>query len=113
MFYELYPDGRISGRYAVQQAGKILHLLDKPPDGGSWMRDGVPGTKWIIDVTAIATAEAEALRIQQKNQAIIDNLPSRAQVRAAILAISNLAEAKAFIGKLTEVVYWLAKNSEA
>ena len=41
------------------------------------------------------------------------NLPSWAQVETACDNISSLAEAKAFIKKLSRVVYWLAKNSEA
>ena len=56
-------------------------------------------------------AQAEALKEQQKAQAISDNLPTWAQVDAAVTAIASLADAKAFLKKLSRVVYWLAKNS--
>ena len=55
--------------------------------------------------------QAEALKEQQKQQAIVDNLPAWTQVDAAITAITSLAEAKTFIRKLTRVVYWDVKNS--
>lgn len=51
-----------------------------------------------------------ALTAKQRSQAINDNLPSFSQVETACDNISNLTEAKAYIKKLTRVVYWLAKN---
>ncbi len=48
---------------------------------------------------------------QQRNQDLEVNLPSWAQVQTAVNNITNLAEAKAFILKLSRVVYWLAKGS--
>lgn len=65
---------------------------------------------------ATLAAEAQAIAAQQasdaaKAQAFIDNLPSWSQVDTAITNIANLADAKAFIRKLTRVVYWLVKNS--
>ena len=65
---------------------------------------------------AILAAEAQAIAAQQasdaaKAQAFIDNLPSWSQVDTAITNIATLADAKAFIRKLTRVVYWLVKNS--
>ena len=53
---------------------------------------------------------AEAARIEAKAQALIDNLPSWAQVSTAVDNISNLADAKIFIKKLARVVYWIAKD---
>lgn len=47
---------------------------------------------------------------KDKYAAVQENLPSWAQVETACDAISNLAEAKEFIKKLSRVVYWLAKN---
>lgn len=47
-----------------------------------------------------------------RQQVIVTNLPSWAQVNTAVTNISNLTEAKAFIRKLARVVYWLAKNTE-
>lgn len=52
----------------------------------------------------------DATRTSAKNQAMIDNLPSRAAVKAAIDNINNLSEAKAFLQKLADVVYWLARD---
>ena len=46
-----------------------------------------------------------------KQQALVDNLPSWTQVDTAINNIANLADAKAFIKKLTRVVYLDLKNS--
>ena len=43
---------------------------------------------------------------------IAAHLPSWVQVSTAVDNISNLAEAKAFLKKLSRIVYWLAKNSE-
>ena len=60
-----------------------------------------------------AARQAEIARQAAKAQAIIDNLPSWAQVNTAIDNIANLADAKAFIKKLTRITYWLAKDTEA
>lgn len=56
------------------------------------------------ELTAIkATAAA-------RNAAINDNLPTWAQVEAALDGISNLTEAKVALKKIARVVYWLAKG---
>lgn len=52
-------------------------------------------------------------RYAAKQSAITTNIPSWTQVETACDNISNLAEAKAFLKKLSRVVYWLAKNSES
>ena len=70
------------------------------------------GSEWIPDTDAIAVKDAETARKAAKAQALIDNLPSWAQVDNAIDNISSLAEAKAFIRKLTRVTYWLAKGTK-
>lgn len=57
-----------------------------------------------------AAAQAEADRVVAKAQAILDNLPTRTQMHTAIDNIANLADAKAFLHKGFEVVYWLAKD---
>lgn len=59
-----------------------------------------------------AAADAQVALETSKAQAISDNLPSWAQVAAAVDNISNLAEAKAFLKKLARVVYWDVKDSE-
>ena len=48
----------------------------------------------------------------QKAQDIIDNLPSWVQVETTINNISNMAEAKAFLLKLSRIVYWDVKNKK-
>ncbi len=57
-----------------------------------------------------AAHDAEEARKAAKAQAIIDNLPSWAQVDTAITNIANLTDAKAFIKKLARVTYWLARD---
>jgi len=111
-YYELTPQGKVIGIYAVSQPGKVLHLLNEHATDMSYMRDGVPGENWVPDTAAIAVIDAEAARKVAKAQALIDNLPSWAQVDNAIDNISSLAEAKAFIRKLARVTYWLAKDKE-
>jgi len=56
-------------------------------------------------LAAVAVAAAKA-------QSITDNLPSWTQVSTAVDSISNLAEAKVFLKRLSRVVYWLARDKE-
>ena len=56
----------------------------------------------------LSALEAEAA---QQASDISANLPSWVQVSTAVDNIANLADAKAFIKKLSRVVYWLAKNT--
>jgi len=62
------------------------------------------------EIAAQADAAAKEAEQAAKAQVIIDNLPSREIVKTAVNNIANLAGAKAFLMKLTDVVYWLAKN---
>jgi len=64
--------------------------------------------------------EIENMRIAQEGWAaiaaarkadLVSNLPSWSQVSTAVDNIGNLADAKAFLKKLSRVVYWLAKDS--
>jgi len=48
----------------------------------------------------------------QRDQDIIDNLPSWTQVATRVDNIANLADAKVFIKKLSRITYWLAKNKK-
>lgn len=89
---------------AIEAGGRFLSVVD-----GVLVVDP---NKTSILAAEEAARVAGAARIAAKAQAIIDNLPSRAAVRTAVSNISDLASAKAFIGKLTEVVYWLAKDKE-
>lgn len=61
------------------------------------------------DLDAQAIAAVEAMQAA-KAQAIADALPSWARVSDACGNISTLAEAKAYLKKLSRVVYLLAKN---
>ena len=70
-----------------------------------------------IEVDAILQARAGVIAQREADQAqkaqdIIDNLPSWAQVETAVDNIANLADAKAFIKKLSRIVYWLARNKK-
>ena len=56
---------------------------------------------------------ADAAEQAQRIQDMTDSLPSWAAVETRINNIANLASAKAFLLKLTRVVYWLAKNTAA
>ena len=80
-----------------------------------WYRAESEPTQAELDAVIVPTdaeikAKIEADEVQRK-QDIIDNLPSRQVVENNIDAIANLADAKAFLKKLTTVVYWLAKNT--
>ena len=77
--------------------------------------------KWVTDAeyqsildndpdTIAAKAAREALQAA-KQQALVDGLPSWSQVDTTINNIANLADAKAFIKKLSRVVYLDVKNS--
>ena len=54
----------------------------------------------------------EKLDQAQKEQDFINNLPSWAQVETVVDNIANLADAKAFIKKLSRITYWLARNKK-
>ncbi|HDZ15542.1 hypothetical protein LCGC14_2913870 [marine sediment metagenome] len=60
-----------------------------------------------VDITPKAQAVLDAA---EKEQDIIDNLPSWSQVEANINNIGSMDDAKAFILKLARVVYWDVKN---
>ena len=65
-----------------------------------------------VEIAAKQTQQAKALEQEKKIQAILDNLPSWAAVQSSVQGISNLAEAKSVILKLSRIVYWLAKDQE-
>ncbi|MBW1778822.1 MAG: hypothetical protein JRJ54_14735, partial [Deltaproteobacteria bacterium] len=58
----------------------------------------------------ITPAKQKELDAQQKAQEISERLPDWAAVENAVNNISNLEEAKAYLLKLSRVVYWLAKG---
>jgi hypothetical protein len=59
----------------------------------------------------LANLEANTQRALLRKSDLDANLPTWSQVSAAVDNISNLAEAKAFLKKLSRVVYWLARDS--
>ena len=67
-----------------------------------------PEQKAIIEAARLEEEE----RLNAKMVLFLQNMPSRAQVHTAIANIANLADAKAFLDKLADMVYWLAMNKE-
>jgi hypothetical protein len=93
----------------TQETYEALHWHDvreKP----SWTALEAAWNTYLANKQGIELAEQN--RITAKETAISANLPTWTQVSTAVDAITNLAEAKVFIKKLSRVVYWLAKNSE-
>ena len=68
-----------------------------------------PDKEAILAAEAAAQAAEEA-RIAQKQQDIIDNLPSWQQISDAIDAATTIAATKAILKKIARVVYWMAKD---
>lgn len=66
----------------------------------------------LIDQNAedITPAKQAMINEELKKQAIESNLPTWDQVQAAVESIASLADAKAFLSKLSRVVYWLARG---
>ena len=87
----------------IEAAGRFLSVVD-----GVLVVDP---NKAAILAAEEAARQAEIARQAAKAQAIIDNLPSWAEVDTDIDNIANLADAKAFIKKLSRVVYLDLKNS--
>jgi len=105
-YYDLDINGKVRGSYAVPQPNKELVLLKAAPDGESkW-----DGSAWVPDQEKIDARVAEENRIQAKAQAVIDNLPSLAEIEAAIEAASSIAALKVIIKKMARVLYWIAKD---
>jgi hypothetical protein len=67
-----------------------------------------PIVKQVLDNPPANDARTPSAR----DKAIIDNFPSWTVVANAVDNIASLADAKAYLKKLSRVVYWLAKNSE-
>jgi hypothetical protein len=109
-YYMLDNNGRILSETDESGVNHSPVLLEGPPaDGNIYKR---VGNSWVIDQEAMDARSAVALKAQVRALALADNLPSWSQVDAAVTAIANLSDAKAFIRKLARVVYWLAKNTE-
>jgi len=102
---------------------RLVALLAKYPDAGYLLLPYGPlpdpeavkvvgGNLVPLAIGDITPKAQQALDAAQKEQDIADRLPSWQQARQAIDNISNLADAKSFLKKLTRVVYWLARNSK-
>lgn len=74
--------------------------------------DILPDIMTLHDQVYLDVLAQEALEQVHKQESIMGNLPSWTQVSTAVDNISNLAEAKKFLKKLSRVVYWLAKDQE-
>jgi len=83
----------------VEITGKETHKWDEASESFVTLVAG--------DITPEKQVELDA---QQKAQEIADRLPSWTVVENAVNNISNLADAKAYLLKLSRVVYWLAKG---
>jgi hypothetical protein len=92
---EIAPEISALGKY--QQVWEVVDMTQEQKDA--------------VDVAEAAIA-AEAARVAAKAQDFADDIPSWAQVSTAVDGISNLADAKAYIKKLSRVVYWLAKDKQ-
>ena len=120
---DLLDEHLASWGYAVVQ-------LTTKPEPGSLQKvveldpieiDGVWTQQWaVVDLEGeeleaaqqgIAAEQAAAKLAAEKDTVFENNLPSWSQVQNAIENISNLADAKVFLGKLSRVVYLMAKNS--
>jgi len=98
--------------------GSVTENTKEAYDGLKWTdtREKPPWdtleAAWTSYLTNKQTTDlAEQNKITAKETAISDTLPTWAQVSTAVDGITNLAEAKVFIKKLAQVVYWLAKDS--
>jgi hypothetical protein len=119
-------------RICVEKATKRILEMQSAADPGTLIQNAVNGGYDIgvieeleVDAAGYASALAQdpihvaqaqtvlvAQKVQaDKEQAVLDNLPSWKQVSDSIDGAANLAEAKVIIKKLARVVYWLAKNS--
>lgn len=105
-YYDLDLSGKVKGHYAVPQPEVTTVLLPIAPDDES-MWDG---DKWVPDPDIVNARLAEEARIAAKVQAIIDNLPSWAQVDQAITDATTIAALKVIVRKMARVLYIIATN---
>ena len=115
------PDGSTLYEYIQRKLATNsdlrLHLRNNPLDiisGTPESKKFNPETSSLIGLEAgdITPSAQQLLTATAQEQAINTNLPTWSAVSNAVDSISNLAEAKAFLKKLSRVVYWLAKNTE-
>jgi len=63
-----------------------------------------------LEAGDITPKKQAKLDVQQKARDFLNNLPDWTTVESTVNNISNLAEARAYLLKLSQVVYWLAKG---
>ena len=89
--YKLYPNGPLPDKEAVKYDQAAETLVPLEPG------DITPAAQTILDKA-------------QREQDLINNMPSWSQVQTTINNISSMADAKAYLLKLSRIVYWGAKN---
>ena len=112
-YYELNADGTVKGNYATNQPDKTLYPLEAALNDKFYMRDGVPGTTWIVNEAAVNAASALASAQQVKEQDFVDSFPKWSDVKAEIEAIELAADAltQPTKGIIKDILRRLKKNS--
>ena len=101
------------GKYDIPPATQGVMNLDENADpelGNAVAKLIYDGGGNISDISSALLTTSQSL-ITQKQQAIIDNLPSWQAVSNAIDAATTIAKLQAIIKKMARVEYWLAKNT--
>ena len=112
------PDGStlaerlITLKVKYPDADYKLFPLSELPDSEAVKFDQISQSLVPLEVGDITPKVQDKLDQAQKEQDLIDNLPSWAQVETVIGNIQDLTDARAFLLKLARIVYWLAKNSK-
>ncbi|MBW1777952.1 MAG: hypothetical protein JRJ54_10225, partial [Deltaproteobacteria bacterium] len=108
---DMEPDGSTTKEYLdrLHEKGQWYLLLDRTaefPDPEQVKYDADARAFVPLGPEDITPARRKELDAQQKKQEIADRLPDWATVENAVNNISNLEEAKAYLLKLSRVVYW-------
>ena len=90
----------------------FMFPLGTPVDPEAQKFDAGTSALVALDPADITPEAQAALDDAQKEQDFLSNLPSWNQVQTVVNNIGSMADAKAFLLKLTRVVYWLAKDSK-
>lgn len=94
---------------AAESGDRFILIVDGAP---VWdpKKDAILAAEKAAATSSAAAAAAEEARLQARAQAIIDNLPTWAEVEAAIEGVSTIAGLKVVVKKIARIVYWLAKD---
>lgn len=112
---DMEPDGSTVKEYLdrLDEKGQWYLLLDRTadcPDPEQVKYDEVARAFVPLGPDDITPAKQAELEAQQKAQEIADRLPDWSTVENAVNNISSLAEAKAYLLRLSRVVYWDVKG---